>query len=62
MAGTHMFHAIKKLELHTLCLVAIRDFLKKRTRYLHLVVQNNKANGVNVTPITVAASIDPKLL
>jgi hypothetical protein len=42
--------------------VAIRDFLKKRARYLRLVVQNNKADGVNVTPITVVASIDPELL
>jgi hypothetical protein len=36
--------------------------LKKRARYLQLVAQNNKADGVNVTPITVVASIDPKLL
>jgi hypothetical protein len=42
--------------------VAIRDFLKKRTRYLRLVAQNNKADGFNVTPITVVASIDPELL
>jgi hypothetical protein len=42
--------------------VAIRDFLKKRARYLRLVAQNNKADGVNVTPITVVASIDPELL
>jgi hypothetical protein len=26
------------------------------------MAQNNKADGVNVTPITVMASIDPKLL
>jgi hypothetical protein len=26
------------------------------------VAQNNKADGVNVTPITVVASIDPELL
>jgi hypothetical protein len=26
------------------------------------VAQNNKANGVNVTPITLVASIDPQLL
>jgi hypothetical protein len=26
------------------------------------VSQNSKANGVNVTPITVVASIDPELL
>jgi hypothetical protein len=42
--------------------VAIRDFLKKRARYLRLVAQNNKADGVNVTPITVVASIDPEFL
>jgi hypothetical protein len=42
--------------------VAIHDFLKKRARYLRLGAQNNKADGVNVTPITVVASIDPKLL
>jgi hypothetical protein len=29
---------------------------------LWLVEQNNKADGVNVTPITVVASIDPELL
>jgi hypothetical protein len=43
-------------------LVAIRDFLKKRPRYLQLVAQNNKADGVNVTPITVVVLIDPELL
>jgi hypothetical protein len=42
--------------------VAIRDFLKKRARYLRLVAQNNKADGVNVTPIKVVASIDSELL
>jgi hypothetical protein len=41
--------------------VAIRDFLKKRVRYLRLVAQNNKADGVNVTPVTVVGSIDPEL-
>jgi hypothetical protein len=29
--------------------------LKKRARYLRLVAQNNKADGVNVTPIKVVA-------
>jgi hypothetical protein len=29
MAGAHMFQAVKHLELDTLGLVAIRDFLKK---------------------------------
>jgi hypothetical protein len=49
MAGAHMFQAVQHLELDTLGLVAIRDFLKKRARYLRLVAQNNKADGVNVT-------------
>jgi hypothetical protein len=29
---------------------------------MRLVAQNNKADGVNVTPITVVALIDPELL
>jgi hypothetical protein len=62
MAGAHMFQAIQHPELDTLGLVAIRDFLKKRARYLRLLAQNNKADGVNVTPITVMAWIDPELL
>jgi hypothetical protein len=62
MAGASMFQAVQHPELDTLGLVAIRDFLKKRARYLRLVAQNNKADGVNVTPITVVASIDPELL
>jgi hypothetical protein len=62
MAGAHMFQAVQHSELDTLGLVAIRDLLKKRARYLRLVAQNNKADGVNVTPITVVASIDPELL
>jgi hypothetical protein len=62
MAGAHMFQVVQHPELNTLGQVAIRDFLKKRARYLRLVTQNNKADGVNVTPITVVASIDPKLL
>jgi hypothetical protein len=61
MAGAHTFQAIQRLELDTLGLVAIRDFLKKRARYLRLVAQNNKADCVNVTPITMVASIDPEL-
>jgi hypothetical protein len=36
--------------------------LKKRERYLRLVAQNNKADGVKFTKITVVASIDPELL
>jgi hypothetical protein len=62
MAGAHMFQAVQHQELDTLGLVANRDFLKKRARDLRLVAQNNKAGGVNVTPITVVASIDPELL
>jgi hypothetical protein len=55
MTGAPMFQAIQHPELDTLGQVAIRDFLKKRARYLRLVAQNNKADGVNVTPITVVA-------
>jgi hypothetical protein len=62
MAGAHMFKAVQHPELDTLGLVAIHDFLKKRARYLRFVAQNNKADSVNVTPITVVASIDPELL
>jgi hypothetical protein len=62
MAGAHMFQAVQHPDLDTLSLVAIRDFLKKWARYLRLVAQNNKADGVNVTPITVVTSIDPELL
>jgi hypothetical protein len=62
MAGAPMFQPVQHPELDTLGQVAIRDFLKKRARYLQLVAQNNKADGVNVTPITVLASIDPELL
>jgi hypothetical protein len=58
MAGAHMFHAVHHWEHDALGLVAISDFLKKLARYLLLVAQNYKANGVNVTPITVVASID----
>jgi hypothetical protein len=57
-----MFQAVQPPELDTLGLVAILDFLKKLARYLLLVAQNNKADGVNVTPIIVVASIDPELL
>jgi hypothetical protein len=62
MTGAHKFQAVQHPELDTLGLVAIRDFLKKRARYLRLVAQKNKADGVNVTSITVVASIDPELL
>jgi hypothetical protein len=62
MADASMFQAVQHRELDTLGLVAIRDFLMRRARYLRLVAQNNKADGVNVTPITVVASIDSELL
>jgi hypothetical protein len=62
MAGAHMFQAEQHPELDTLGLVAIRNFLQKRARYLRLAVQNNKADGVNFMPITVVASIDPEFL
>jgi hypothetical protein len=62
MAGAHMFQAVQHPELDTLGLVAIRDFLKKRARYLRLVAQNNKADRFNVTTVTVVASIDQELL
>jgi hypothetical protein len=62
MEGAHMFQAVQHPELDTLGQVAIRDFLKKQAHYLRLVAQNNKADGINVTPITVVASIDPELL
>jgi hypothetical protein len=57
-----MFKAVQHPELDTLGQLAIRDFLKKRARYLQLVPHSNKADGVNVTPITVVALIDPWLL
>jgi hypothetical protein len=62
MAGAPMFQAVQHSELNTLGQVAVRNFLKKRARYLRLVAQNNKADGVNVTPTTVVALIDPELL
>jgi hypothetical protein len=62
MAGAHMFQAVQHPKLDTLGLVAISDFLRKRGRYLRLVAQKNKADGVNVTPITVVDSIGPELL
>jgi hypothetical protein len=61
MAGAHVLQAVQHPELDTLGQVAIRDFLKKRVRFLRLVAQNKRTNGVNVTPITVVASIDPEL-
>jgi hypothetical protein len=62
MAGAPIFQSVQHPEIDTLGLVAIRDFLKKRARYLRLVARNNKADGVNVTLITVVASIDLELL
>jgi hypothetical protein len=57
-----MIQAVQHPELDRLGLVAIRDPLKKWARYLRLVAQNNKADGVDVTPITVVAPIDSELL
>jgi hypothetical protein len=62
MADAHMLQAVQHSKLDTLGLVAIRDFLKKRARYLRLVAQNIKADGVNVTPLAAVASIDTELL
>jgi hypothetical protein len=62
MAGAHVFQAVQHPELDTLGLVAIRDFLKKLACNLQLEAQNNTADGINVTTITVMASIDPELL
>jgi hypothetical protein len=62
IAGAHMSQAVQHPELDTLGLVAICDYLRKRALYLRLVAQNKKADGVNVTPITEVASIDPELL
>jgi hypothetical protein len=62
MTGAHVFQAVQHSEFDTGGLVAIRDFLKRQARYLRLVAQNNKADGVNIMPITVVASIDPELL
>jgi hypothetical protein len=45
MAGALMFQEVQHPELDTLGLVAIRDFLKQRARYLRLVAQNNKSDG-----------------
>jgi uncharacterized protein (UPF0305 family) len=62
MAGAHIFQAVQHPELDTVGVVAIRDFLKKRARYLRIMAQNNKVDGVKFTPITVVASINPELL
>jgi hypothetical protein len=62
MAGAPMFQVVQHPELDTLGLVDISGYLNKRARYLRLVAQNNKADRVNVTPITVMASIDQGLL
>jgi hypothetical protein len=62
MAGAHIFQAEGHPKLGTLSLASIRDFLKKRARYLWLLAQNNKGDVVKVTTITFVASVDPKLL
>jgi hypothetical protein len=45
MAGAHMFQEGQHPELDTLGLVAIRDFLKNRARYLRIVVHKKKQGG-----------------
>jgi hypothetical protein len=62
MAGAPMFQAVQHRSSTRSASWLFAIFLKKRARYLRLVAQNNKADGVNVTPITVVASIDPELL
>jgi uncharacterized heparinase superfamily protein len=62
MAGAHTFQAVQHLELDTLGLMANRDVLRKRARYLRLAAENKQADGVNDTPITVMFSIYPELL
>jgi hypothetical protein len=62
VAGTHLFQMVAHPELSKLGQVAIRDFLKMRARYLLLVKENNKAEGVNITRTTVVASLHPDLL
>jgi hypothetical protein len=57
-----VLQAVQHPELDTFGLVAIRNFPKKRARYLRLVAQKNKADGVNVTPITVVSPIELELL
>jgi hypothetical protein len=61
MAGAHKFQAVLHPEFDTLVPVASRDILKKRARYLRLMAKNNRADGVNVTPITVVTLIYPGL-
>jgi hypothetical protein len=58
MAGALMFQAMQHSKLDTLGQVDTRDILQKRARYLRLAVQNNEADGITVTPITVVALID----
>jgi hypothetical protein len=62
IAGAHTFQAVQHPKIDTLGLVSVRDSLKKRACYLRLVAQNTSADGVNITPITFVASIDPELL
>jgi hypothetical protein len=58
MAGALMFQAMQHSKLDALGQVDTRDILQKRARYLRLAVQNNEADGITVTPITVVALID----
>jgi hypothetical protein len=62
MAGPQMFQAVQHTELGTLGQVAIRDYMKKRARYLRLVAQNNNVHRVSILLIVVVASRDLELL
>jgi hypothetical protein len=53
-----VFQAVQYPKPDALGLVAIRDVLKKRARYLRLVSENNEAAKFSVTPITLVISID----
>jgi hypothetical protein len=44
MADAHMLQAVQHPELDTLGQVALRDFLKRRARYLRIMNQSNKAD------------------
>jgi hypothetical protein len=62
MAGAHIFQAVQHPELDSLGLVAIRDFSEEANALSAARGAEQQADSVNVTPITVVASIDPELL
>jgi hypothetical protein len=43
MGGAHVIQVVQHPELDTLGLVAIRDFLRKRARYLQLVARKKQS-------------------